>query len=134
MTASPGSPIIAPRTFSRDQEYFGLVDKYKAADDPDKRCLSERLRRVRRKPGLDQLGDGAATPLPRTRGHVRGAEHRDGATSYLEAIQRLDVENLERRKNDLEVQRQLWEASLPKQFHDYLAYVSDETRGAGVGS
>jgi serine/threonine-protein phosphatase PP1 catalytic subunit len=96
------------------------VDNYKAVDE---RRLSERLRRVRRKPGLDQLGDGAATPPLRKRGHVRGG---DGSTSYLEAIQRLDAEKSLRREHFLEEKRRVWEESLPKPFCDYLAYVSEE--------
>jgi hypothetical protein len=80
------------------------VDNYKAVDE---RRLSERLRRVRRKPGLDQLGG-------------------DGATSYLEAIQRLDAEKSLRREHFLEEKRRVWEESLPKPFCDYLAYVSEE--------
>jgi hypothetical protein len=55
---------------------------------------------------------------------VRGG---DGATSYLEAIQRLDAEKSLRREHFLEEKRRVWEESLPKPFCDYLAYVSEET-------
>jgi serine/threonine-protein phosphatase PP1 catalytic subunit len=117
--------------FSRDQEYFGLVDKYKAVDEPDKRCLTERLRRVRRKPGLDQLGaqaDGTKTPLSRRSGHMRSSTWSNpevpakdaSARASLEGVQRSD---LERRRQRLDEQRMLWERTLPKPFYDYLACV-----------
>jgi serine/threonine-protein phosphatase PP1 catalytic subunit len=116
-----------------------MVDKYTAADEPDKRGFSERLRRVRRKPGSDQLGaqgDGTTTPSARRNGHMRSQTwsdslnitSNDGAKSLLQSIQQLDLECSERRKRKLEEQRQLWEQTIPEALPVYLGpHISEQT-------
>jgi serine/threonine-protein phosphatase PP1 catalytic subunit len=104
-----------------------VVDDDKVVDEPDRRSFfSERLRRVRRKPGLDELGaqiDGTATYPPRRRkGHKRSrswsnpssAPSGDCAQSLLQSIQQLDIEHAQRRKRSLKEQQALWEATMPK--------------------
>jgi serine/threonine-protein phosphatase PP1 catalytic subunit len=104
-------------------------------DESDKRGLSERLRRVRRKPGSDQLsaqGDGTSITSARRIGHTRSqtwidtsiTASNDGDRSILESIQRPDLESAETRKPNLWEQRALWEASLPKPLK---VCVSDHT-------
>jgi serine/threonine-protein phosphatase PP1 catalytic subunit len=85
----------------------------------------ERSRRVRRKPGLDQLssqGDGTSTPLQRKIGHVRSqtwsdsmnaASDNDAKASLRQNIQQLDLESSKGRSRQLKEQRALWEATLP---------------------
>ena len=115
----------------------GLIDKYKAVDEPDKRSFSERLRRVRRKPGLDQLGaqtDGVASPAPRKgSGHRRAQTWSDssdgtsnGAQSLLQSIQQLDLESAERRQRKLAEQQALWEATVPKPLYLFIERRSPE--------
>jgi serine/threonine-protein phosphatase PP1 catalytic subunit len=118
-------------TVNRDQEYYDMVDKYTTADEPDKRGFSERLRRVRRKPGSDQLGaqgDRTATTPVRRNGHMRSqtwsnslnAAGNDGAKSLLQNIQQLDLECSERRRRKLEEQRDLWNRTIPDTLPLYL--------------
>ena len=86
----------------------------------DERLLSERSRRVRRKPGVDRLGDGDAL---RARGHVRGGNGGgDGASSHLEVLEHLDREESSFQRDDEHYvyveKRRLWESSLRKGFGD----------------
>jgi serine/threonine-protein phosphatase PP1 catalytic subunit len=112
-----------------------MVDKYTAAEEPDKRGFSDRLRRVRRKPGSDQLGaqgdsTANATPPPRRNGHMRSqtwsdspnATSNQGAKSLLQNIQQLDLECTERRKRRLEEQRALWERTIPPVLPVHLGH------------
>jgi serine/threonine-protein phosphatase PP1 catalytic subunit len=106
-----------------------------------RRGLSQRLRRVRRKPGLEQLGsqdDSGATAGPRKQGHNRANTWANewtrsptlptslSAPLLLQRIQQSDVEtaNTERRKQKLEEQRALWESTLPRTFSDHIGYFS----------
>ncbi|KAH7405842.1 Metallo-dependent phosphatase-like protein [Phaeosphaeria sp. MPI-PUGE-AT-0046c] len=128
----PGSPIITNHSSSRDQEDHDFVKKHNLVSEPDERSFAERLRRVRRKPGVVQLGaqgDGAA-PLPeRMGGHTRSQTWSNAscsvshgrANSLLESIQKLDLECIERRERQLE-ERALWEATLPKPLPVYLGH------------
>ncbi|KAF2032200.1 Metallo-dependent phosphatase [Setomelanomma holmii] len=132
----PGSPIIATYTLGRDQGYFKLADDYKIINEPEKVRLSGKLRHVRRKPGVEQLGaqaDGTATPPPRRRGHTRSQTwsdssneaNNDGAKMLLRSIQQLDLESSQRQQK-LEEQRKMWEATLPKPLRVYLGQHSSE--------
>jgi serine/threonine-protein phosphatase PP1 catalytic subunit len=110
-------------------------------DEPVRRGLSQRLRRVRRKAGLEQLGsqdDGAATAAPRKQGHNRANtwtnEWRQTATlltslSEPQLLQRAqgyaaDVASAERQRQKLEEQRALWESTLPRTLSDHTRYSS----------
>lgn len=101
-------------------------EEYMVVDEPDKRSFSERLRRVRRKPGLGELGaqiDGTATyPPRRKKGHRRSRSWSnpssgpsgDCAQSLLKSIQQLDIEHAQRRRRSLKEQQALWEATMPR--------------------
>lgn len=117
---------------SRDQEYFKVADKYKTAGEADWGGLAQKLRRVRRRPGVEQLGsqgDGPAAS-PRMLGHVRKNtasnlwDHSgtSDATSLLQSIQKLDSATEERHRQKLEMQRALWESTLPKALADHIGY------------
>jgi serine/threonine-protein phosphatase PP1 catalytic subunit len=103
-----------------------MVDKHTAADEPDKRGFSNKLRRVRRKPGSDQLGaqsdsTATATPPGRKNGHMRSQTWSDplnatsdhGAKSLLQNIQQLDLECAERHRRTIEENWMLWERTIP---------------------
>lgn len=111
----------------QDQEDAPTDDEQKPADEPaDKRRFSERFRRVRRRPGLDEISaqiDGTATyPPRRKKGHLRSrtwsgntsAPTGDDAQSLLQSIQQLDLENAQRRTRSLKEQQALWEATKHK--------------------
>jgi serine/threonine-protein phosphatase PP1 catalytic subunit len=115
----------------------GVADKNNAMDGFDKRGLSGRLRRVRRKAGSDQLsaqGDSMTTTPARKYGHVRSqtwgsttvASSDTGAVSMLRSIQRNDLDGPEKRKRDLEEMRALWEATLPKPVKVCMGHHSPE--------
>lgn len=134
--SSPGSPIILrSHTMSRDQEYFKVADKYKTGGEADWGFLAQKLRRVRRRPGVEQLGsqdDGPAASIPRMLGHARKNtasnlwDHSgtSDATSLLQSIQQLDSAAEERHRQDLEMRRALWESTLPKPLADHIGYFS----------
>jgi serine/threonine-protein phosphatase PP1 catalytic subunit len=102
-----------------------VADKDNAIDELDKRGLSGRLRRVRRKAGSDQLialENSMATTPARKNGHMRSqtwgsttaVTDDSGAASMLRSIQQNYQNGTEKRKRDLEEMRALWEATLPK--------------------
>lgn len=105
---------MATGTFTHDQEHFGLVNKYKIADEPEKRCLTQKFRRVRRRPGVEQfgtLGDGTATPPPRMVKPISGAAFNgfpfpagnDSCTSLLAPFE--SDESRKRNQTLLEIRR-----------------------------
>lgn len=103
------------------------------ADEPEKRRLSERLRRVRRRPGLEQLGahcDGPETPPRIGMGYIRAKTLSDplvfpySATTMLSHRPQVNLEKLEKQKQKLEEQRALWESTLPKTLSDHISYFS----------
>ena len=123
----------------REQEPSEPADDVTTTDEPEKRGLSQRLRRVRRKPGLEQLGsqdDGAAMHAPRKYGHNRSntwANTRSqtatlpaslSAPLLLQSIHRHDADKMdaERRRQKLEEQRALWESTLPKALSDHIGF------------
>ncbi|KAI8938057.1 hypothetical protein NX059_005729 [Plenodomus lindquistii] len=106
--------------------------------DVPARCgLSGRLRRVRRKPGLEQLGiqgDGSASSSLWKKGHVRGNTRSDSmsagsdiATSSAQGgptqgEPQFDLEDSEGRQILLAHQRALWESTLPRLPLDHIGY------------
>ncbi|CAN9222696.1 unnamed protein product [Alternaria alternata] len=144
----PESPIIAKTaTIPQEQDFQESVDAVTTmmamtmTDEPVRRGLSQKLRRVRRKPGLEQLGsqdDGAAITAPHKQGHNRANtwanEWRQAVTlptslSEPQLLQRAqgyiaDAPNTERRKQKLGEQRTLWESTLPKTPSDHMGYFS----------
>jgi serine/threonine-protein phosphatase PP1 catalytic subunit len=114
-----------------------VAGKNKAIDEVDRRGLSDRLRRVRRKPGSDKLssqGDSTVMTRARRSGHVRSqtrggtlvAAGNNGATTMLQSIEHNDTEHMERRKRNLEEMRALWEVTLPKPVKVCLGHHSPE--------
>jgi serine/threonine-protein phosphatase PP1 catalytic subunit len=115
-----------------------VEDNYKPVEEPIPRSFSDRFKRVRRRPGSDQLGaqaDGTFTPLPqRRKGHKRSqtwsnsslTPSGDCAQSLLQSIQQIDMENAQRRKRGLEEQQALWEATVPKSLTQFIERHSDE--------
>jgi len=128
------SPIIARATaVSRTQESTE-PDDVAIIDEPEKRCLSQRLRRVRRKPGLEYLGSqehGPAVPPSRRYGHNRTNTWatnwnettiilpRSDSAPLLQSTQRHDAE---RRNYELEKKRAMWESTLPPVLSDHIGY------------
>ncbi|RMZ72200.1 serine threonine- phosphatase pp-z [Pyrenophora seminiperda CCB06] len=128
-----GSLIIArATTVSRVQEPVE-PDDVAMIDEPEKRGLSQRLRRVRRKPGLEHLGcqeDGSTVPPSRKYGHNRAntwatnwneitALPRSGSAPLLRSTQRHDSE---RQNQELEKKRAMWESTLPPVLSDHIGY------------
>ncbi|CAN9262095.1 unnamed protein product [Alternaria sp. RS040] len=144
----PELPIIAKTaTIPQEQDFQESADAVTTmiamtmTDEPVRRGLSQKLRRVRRKPGLEQLGsqnDGAAMIAPHKQGHNRANtwanEWRQAVTlptslSEPQLLQRAqgyiaDAPNMERRKQKLGEQRTLWESTLPKTPSDHMGYFS----------
>lgn len=100
--------------------------------ETEKRGLSQKLRRVRRKEQLGAPGDGALSPPPKQPYHKRVNAWSDTSRSaanasamiYLQNIQQLDGDHAERRKKQLEEQRALWESTLPEALVDHIGYFS----------
>lgn len=104
-----------------------MADEYQTAGELGKRRLSQRLRRVRRRPGLERLGaqgnDAATSPLKRV-GHVRAdtlsepwsSISTDSAISVLQSIEQADLDGSEKKRELEEAEgiRALWEPTLPK--------------------
>lgn len=118
----------------QEAECDGLIEKYKNADRPDTRCLR---RGLRRKPGLDQLGNSGDSEEALA---PRKVDNQTSSTSTLPDIPPIPAENvavrsllaeLEQYKPDWkEEQRQLkakranWEASLPSNFDSHSNHVT----------
>lgn len=134
-------------TIPQEQDFQESVDAVTTMmamtmmDELVRRGLSRKLRRVRRKPGLEQLGsqdDGAAITAPHKQGHNRANtwanEWRQAVTlptslSEPQLLRRAqgyiaDAPNTERRKQKLGEQRTLWESTLPKTPSDRMGYFS----------
>lgn len=134
-------------TIPQEQDFQESVDAVTTMmamtmmDELVRRGLSRKLRRVRRKPGLEQLGsqdDGAAITAPHKQGHNRANtwanEWRQAVTlptslSEPQLLRRAqgyiaDAPNTERRKQKLGEQRTLWESTLPKTPSDHMGYFS----------
>lgn len=127
--------ILQSYTMPRDQEYFEAADKYNTTDEAEGGCLAQRLRRVRRRPGVEQLGrqgNGPAASLPRMLGHGRMSKGSDlwdqtdisNATSLFQDTQQLNPATEERHKQKMEMQRSLWESTLPKAPVDHMGFFS----------
>jgi len=119
----------------RDKEYFDFPADLGNANVPVKRGLSGKLRRVRRKPGLEQLsvqGNDAATPSLPKKGYIRVSIRSDSTTSAAGDIvtklaqegPRSVLQGSEQRKHMLEQQRELWETTLPRLPVDHIGYFS----------
>ncbi|KAJ4374209.1 serine/threonine protein phosphatase Pzh1 [Neocucurbitaria cava] len=133
---SAESPILAKSTTSsREQDDSDLADKYKTTDEPEKMGLSQRLRRVRRRPGSGQLGaqeDGAATPPPKRSGHIRantlsepwGGPGNNSAASFAQRLQVYGWEREQQRQRELDEQRAMWETTLPRALTDHIGFFS----------
>ncbi|KAI4653562.1 hypothetical protein J4E93_001328 [Alternaria ventricosa] len=139
---SPGSPIIAKTaTIQIEEDIQERADAVETTGESVRRGLSQRLRRVRRRPGLEQLGsqdDGAPATVPRKYGHNRANTWAHewspfptlptsrSAPLLLQRRQRTDAgtADAERRKQKLEEQRALWESTLPRIMSDHVGYFS----------
>ncbi|KAI4951049.1 hypothetical protein J4E86_007558 [Alternaria arbusti] len=139
---SPGSPIIAKTaTIQYEEDVQEPSDAVETTGESMRRGLSQRLRRVRRRPGLEQLGsqdDGAATTIPRKHGHKRANTWANewshsptlptSRSAPLLLQRRLQTDagtaDAERRKQKLEEQRALWESTLPRIMSDHVGYFS----------
>ncbi|KAI4956069.1 hypothetical protein J4E91_000279 [Alternaria rosae] len=139
---SPRSPIIAKAaTIQYEKDVQEPADAVETTGESARRGLSQRLRRVRRRPGLEQLGsqdDGAATTIPRKPGHNRANTWANewshtptlptsrSAPLLLQRRQRTDTGTVdaERRKQKLEEQQALWESTLPRIMSDHVGYFS----------
>ncbi|KAL5117740.1 serine/threonine protein phosphatase Pzh1 [Pleosporales sp. CAS-2024a] len=122
----PKCPIIA-RNAVLDQDKAGYIDYKHHNKALDAINRTERFRRVRRKPGQDQLGshedDSVATPRLRKVGHVRSGTWSESMnvgsdsqakTSLLRNMQQFDLVRSASRRRQLDKQRALWEATLPR--------------------
>lgn len=117
---------------SRVQESFE-PDDVTMIDEPEKRGLSQRLLRVRRKPGSEHLGsqeDRPTVPPSRRYGHNRAntwatdwneitTSPRIGSVPLLQSIQQHDTE---RQNHELEKKRAVWELTLPPVLSDHIGY------------
>lgn len=112
-----GSPIIAKKPLSSDSEYFGLVDKYKSAEIPERHRLIKQVRRAQLRMSSAQSGENDA------RGRLRPEKPHDSGTeiaadSDTDSDSDLDLtlnyEDADDHKRKLEKQRALWESTLPE--------------------
>ncbi|KAF1941274.1 Metallo-dependent phosphatase [Clathrospora elynae] len=131
-----GSPILSRSTpISPERERIGPAEGSTPTDEPEKRGITQRLRRVRRKPGLEQLGgqdDGPASLPLRTTRHRRANTWSDSTTAAVndsalllqQSIQQHDSGIMARRREKLKEQRALWESTLPRTLSDHIGYFS----------
>lgn len=123
--------VVAPRD-EQDGDFSAQLDNMNV---PEKRGLSGKLRRVRRKPGLEQLGipgDDTVAPSLWKKGHVRASTRSDSTTSAASDIVTNPIQDgtqsisqgHERRKSILQQQRALWEATIPRLPVDHIGYFS----------
>lgn len=116
--AEAGSPIIAKQALSKDLEYFGLINKYKSAEEPERHRLIKKVRRAQLRTSSDEFGgdddrefSGSATGAASTRHDMCNLTVAD---SDSEQELNSNPDDAEERKRKLREKRAIWESTLPK--------------------
>jgi hypothetical protein len=110
--AEAGSPIITKQALTKDLEYFGLIKKYKSAEEPERHRLIKKVRRAQlRTSSNDVSGDDNGGSLDSKIPHNAGEPTTEESDSDLELNFNLDdADEQERRLGE---KRATWESTLP---------------------
>lgn len=117
-SAEAGSPILTKQALSKDLEYFGLINKYKSAEEPERHHLIKKVRRAQLRTSSDESSGYGSRELSGATAGMALTRQCMGNLTLADSDSDMDLhtnpDNTEGRKSRLMEKLAIWESTLPK--------------------